>query len=208
MRRITARGTETALIIMVTLFFFCVSMPLSAQVDSGPKQDAEEFAKEYAKQVEIERQVNRIEARRHIDTAEEYVSRGMFVEAKNEYEKVLEIDPDNKTAGSRILALKKKIVKARAKELNAKVRGGINAYNEGRYAASVEMLQDVLNEDPRNKKAMKYLAKAKAALFAEGSSVSVVKEVIVENGSLVLDNIGKAKQLYTEGVLYYKNGRY
>ncbi len=208
MRRITAGNIKTALIIMVTLFFFCVSVPLSAQVDSGSKQNAEKFAKEYAKQVEIERQVNKIEVRRHIGTAEEYVSRGMFVEAKIEYEKVLEIDPDNKTAGSRILTLKKKIVKARAKELNAKVRGGINAYNEARYAASVEMFQDVLNEDPRNKKAMKYLAKAKAALFAEGSSVSVVKEVIVENGSLVLDNIGKAKQLYTEGVLYYKNGRY
>ncbi len=208
MRRITAGNIKTVLIIMGALFFFCVSVPLSAQVDHGSKQDAEKLAREYAKQVEIERQVSRIEVRRHIDTAEEYVFRGMFVEAKIEYEKVLEIDPDNKTANIRILSLKKKIVKSRAKDLNAKVRGGIKAYNEGRYAASVGMFQDVLNEDPRNKKAMKYLAKAKAALFAEGSSVSVVKEVTIENGSLVLDNIGKAKRLYTDGTLYYKNGKY
>ena len=207
MRRITAGNIKTALIIMVTLFFFCVSMPLSAQVGRGSEQDARELAEEYAKQVEIERQVSEIEMQRHIDAAKEYVSRGMFVEAKIEYEKVLGIDPDNKTARSQILKLEKRIAKTRAKELNKKVRRGINAYNEGRYAASVELLQEVLDEDPRNKKAIKYLAKAKAALFAE-SSFGVTEEVVVEREGLVLDNIEKAKQLYEEGLLYYKNGKY
>lgn len=177
-----------------------------AQVDSRTLMEAERLASEHARELELENQVRKAEVERHMRAAADYEDRGMLIEAKDEYEQVLEIEPGNKDARVRLSKLDSGIGKAMKREISGKLSKGVNEYKKGNYADAVKIFEDVIDKDPGNKQAIKYMAKSRAALSAE--SEFGVEEVTVEGEKIVLDNIQKSDQLYAEGYLYFKDQRY
>ncbi|MDD5644334.1 MAG: tetratricopeptide repeat protein [bacterium] len=191
---------------VIMIIIAAVSATAFGQVDRQTLMEAERLASEHARELELENQMRKAEVERHMQTAADYEERGMLIEAKAEYEMVLEIEPGNRDASGRLAKLDSGMEKAVKKEISSKLSKGINEYKKGNYADAVKIFEEVIDKDPGNKQAVKYMAKARAAVSAE--SEFGVREVTVEGEKIVLDNVQKSEQLYAEGYLYFKDERY
>jgi len=157
--------------------------------------------KEPIKKERVPRERERIDVSPELDLGIKAFNQGDFDRCIAQMEKVLKIEPDNTTAQYHLdEAKKRKKQELREQEIRASLEVVREAFNRGDYKECLERAKRVLELDPKNAQAIKYLNMANLNLAPEQIGVIVHRYVqsIKNNKLLAFYMNACSSQLYKQ----------
>jgi tetratricopeptide (TPR) repeat protein len=135
------------------------------------------------------------------DDAQKNYERGNYVRAKEDFDKILDIDPDNVSVKRNLKTIEEKLSKVTSMQVNELYLSGLDLYSKGEYAKAQKYFESVVLADPKRLDAKEYISKCIAAQQGKAAQPGPVSNPVPSrlSGNSVVMKYSQAMDLIKSG---------